>query len=128
VTQSLPHQVSNAKATNLSLLHHIVRHAELGALLLDERPPFCEPVLIAITLKQVFTQVFVLMEVVENFLPKCNPLLLGSTSWILSNFHQSLSKHHVLKVRVCSSSFGLSLDPGSEFVRKQWLVVDRDQD
>jgi hypothetical protein len=42
VIQSLPHQVFNAKDTNLSLLHHVVGKFELGALLYDERPPFCE--------------------------------------------------------------------------------------
>jgi hypothetical protein len=36
VAQSLPHQASNAKDTNLSLLHHVVHRIELGALLLDE--------------------------------------------------------------------------------------------
>jgi hypothetical protein len=37
--QSLPHQVSNAKVTNLTLLHDGIRRVELGALLLDG-PPF----------------------------------------------------------------------------------------
>jgi hypothetical protein len=76
----------------------------------------------------MFTQVLVLMEVVENLLPKCNPLLLGGINWILSNFHPSLAKYHVLKVRVCSSSFVLSLDPANDFVCEQWLDVDRNRD
>jgi hypothetical protein len=33
--QSLPHQVSNAKATNLALLHDFISHVEFGAFVLE---------------------------------------------------------------------------------------------
>jgi hypothetical protein len=33
--QRLPHQVSNAKATNLVLLHDFICHVEFGALVLE---------------------------------------------------------------------------------------------
>jgi hypothetical protein len=53
------------------------------------------------------------------------PPLPGTTNWILYNFHPSLSKHHVLKLCVCSGSFGLSLgcDLVIDLVLEQWLLA-----
>jgi hypothetical protein len=78
--QSLKHQVSNTDTTHFSLLHLFICGIELGALLLDESPPFGYGGFAPVTLEWVITQVLVPMEVVKHTLPKYATLLLGTTS------------------------------------------------
>jgi hypothetical protein len=66
---SIPLQVHNDKTTDFSLLYRAIEGAELGALPLDQLPPFCERGLTLITRKRVITQVLLLVQVVVNLPP-----------------------------------------------------------
>jgi hypothetical protein len=98
LAQRLGHQVGNAKAIHLTLFHLIVGGVELGSSFLDPRPPFRERGLTPVAHKRVITQKCVLVQVVVYLLPKCATPLLGTTNWILCNFHPCLAKAHVLKL------------------------------
>jgi hypothetical protein len=75
--QSFKHHIYNTNATYFAVLHDVVGRAELDALLLDERSSFCGRVFIAITLRRMATQMFVLVEAIENLSPKYISFLLG---------------------------------------------------
>jgi hypothetical protein len=76
--QNLKHQVLNAKSTNFPLLHLVICGVVLGALILDKPTLFFMEASPRSLSNGRSPQVLMLMEKVENLLPKCSTLFLDT--------------------------------------------------